>query len=808
MKKYTSFFLLLGLFCNYFIIAQNKPNPPKTLSPFFWVKSKDKNVESLPLKSTAADVNIAGVIADVKITQEYQNTGKVPIEAIYVFPASTKAAVYAMTMIVGTRKLVAKIEEKNKAKEIYELAKEEGKTASLLEQQNPNVFQMNVANILPNDKILVELRYTELLVPTESVYEFTLPTVVGPRYSETLQIEAKDNQKWVENPYLHAGEKPTYTFQVTTRINAGLPIQEVNCSTHKTNIDFLDKSSASVKLAKGETSGGNRDYIVRYRLAGNQVQSGLLLYESENAVASAEDKNYESGESEKFFLLMMQPPKTPQPTQIPPREYVFIVDVSGSMHGFPLEVSKTLLEKLISSLRPIDKFNVMLFESSNQMLSPESMVANKENIQKALDVLTNIRGNGGTRLMPALENAFNFKETQDFSRSFVVITDGYVTVEREAFELIRKKLNNANLFAFGIGSSVNRYLIEGMAHAGQGEPFFVNNQSEADEVGKKFINYIQNPVLTNIKVEYDGFEAYDVEPISIPDVFAERPIIIYGKYKGAKKGKIKLTGLSGYQKYEQIINISEASKENNQALPYLWARNKIMLLDDYQRLYPNEEQKTMVTNLGLKYNLLTEYTSFVAVDTEVRNKNGKNTSVKQPLPMPKGVSDNAIGKREYSQIKGTTSRNISRKKDIKRVSKTNSIAPSSNDGLELKENEVLTPQVAEEKPIVKSDPLEIKEIQPLEINQPTYYKGDEVFIQELIQTLQKEFKDIKGIFEIEMDITEKAEVENIKFLQFNGKEKWKKAIIKILKESKSKWQPKVIKGKPTKANKKIVFEIK
>ncbi|TAE72519.1 MAG: VWA domain-containing protein [Bacteroidetes bacterium] len=642
MKKISMMCLfILGFLLISSLKAQNNP-PKKTLSPFFWIKSKNKNVESLPLKSTSADVNIAGVIADVRITQEYQNTGKEPIEAVYIFPASTKAAVYAMMMTVGNRKLVAKIEEKNKARTDYEQAKAEGKTASLLEQQNPNVFQMNVANILPNDKILVELRYTELLVPTESVYEFVLPTVVGPRYSETLKVDATEGEKWVENPYSRQGKEPTYQFSVKTKINAGLLIQEIICETHKTNINFLDTQSAHILLDKSEKTGGNRDFIVKYRLAGSQVQSGLLLYEGENAVASADDKFRES-ESEKFFLLMMQPPKVPSLDQIPPREYVFIVDVSGSMHGFPLETSKILLNKLISNLRPTDKFNVMLFESSNKMLSPESMFANKENITKALNVLSNVSGGGGTSLMPALQNAFNFKETQNFSRSFIVITDGYVTVEREAFELIRTQLNKANLFAFGIGSSINRYLIEGMAHAGQGEPFFVINQNEAENIGQKFINYIQNPVLTNIKVEYEDFEAYDVEPVSIPDVFAERPIIVYGKFKNKPTGKIKLTGLSGNKIYSQTIDVKGAAKDNNQALQYLWARNKIMMLDDYQRLYPNEEQTKLITNLGLKYNLLTEYTSFIAIDSEVRNKEGKNIKVKQVLPLPAGVSDYSIG---------------------------------------------------------------------------------------------------------------------------------------------------------------------
>lgn len=350
---------------------------------------------------------------------------------------------------------------------------------------------------------------------------------------------------------------------------------------------------------------------------------------------------------------MMQPPKAPKLDQIPPREYVFIVDVSGSMRGFPLDVSKSVLKELIAGLRPTDRFNVMLFESSSQMMSEESLTATPENIKKAFQVIDQQRGGGGTRLLPALKNALAFKETKDFSRSFVVVTDGYVTVEREAFDLIRNSLNQANLFAFGIGSSVNRYLIEGMARAGMGEPFIVTQESEAKSVGERFRRYVQTPVLTNIQLDYGTFQAYDVEPLSIPDVFAERPIIVYGKYKGQPQGKITLKGLSGKQTYTQSVFVNQANRENNQALRYLWARKRIQTLDDYTNLaYNNDKQKIQaeVTKLGLKYNLLTQYTSFIAIDPEARNKEGDQTTVKQPLPLPQGVPNTAVGLKKSSTL--------------------------------------------------------------------------------------------------------------------------------------------------------------
>ena len=263
MKKWQIFFILTGfLWVAAAVSAIETPDTTdKTLSPYFLVLSDDPKSEQLPLKSTNADVNIAGVIADVTVVQVYQNQGNNPIEAVYVFPASTRAAVYAMKMTIGERVITAKIEERKAARQQYEQAKREGKSASLLEQQRPNVFQMNVANIMPGDIIKVEMRYTELLVPEGGVYEFVYPTVVGPRYSNQNAENAPDTENWVQNPYLHEGQSPPYTFDIDLTISAGLPIQEISCATHKTNIRYEQKDTAAISLDQGEKSGGNRDFI-------------------------------------------------------------------------------------------------------------------------------------------------------------------------------------------------------------------------------------------------------------------------------------------------------------------------------------------------------------------------------------------------------------------------------------------------------------------------------------------------------------------------------------------------------------------
>lgn len=626
----VSFFtLLLAIFLIAPGFAQEEESADKTLSPYFFVQSDDPEVDRLPLQSTSAEVNIAGVIADVKVTQVYKNEGNRPLEAIYVFPASTRAAVYGMTMTIAERVIIAKIKKREDAWREYDEAKQQGKSASLLEQHRPNVFQMSVANILPGDLIKVEMQYTELLVPTDKTYEFVYPTVVGPRYSNQPASTAPALEKWVENPYLHQGQAPTYDFDMKVTISTGLPIQKVYCTSHKVNVAYDGPATGTVTIDPSDNTGGNKDFILKYQLAGKKVESGILLYE---------------GEKENFFLLMIQPPERVKTASIPGREYVFIVDVSGSMHGFPLEISKNLLKDLIGNLRPTDTFNVLLFAGGSRMMSERSVPATPANIARAIQVIDNQQGGGGTGLLPALQRALSIAHNEDFSRSFVIVTDGYVTVEEKAFDLIRSNLGNANMFAFGIGSSVNRHLIEGMAHAGMGEPFMITKPEEAPAKAQSFRRLIQTPVLTNINISYDRFDTYDVEPVSIPDVLADRPIVLFGKWKGKPKGAVRLTGMTGEGAYGQIIDVKKLSaSDSNTALRYLWARHRIMLLSDYNNLAPNDDRIGEVTNLGLTYNLLTNYTSFVAIDSEVRNSDGQTTAVKQPLLLPEGVSDYAVG---------------------------------------------------------------------------------------------------------------------------------------------------------------------
>ena len=610
--------------------AQYDDDTDATLAPYFLIDGMDTATDSFPLKETNVSVNINGIFAETFVTQTYSNEGQEPINATYVFPASSRVTIHGMKMEIGDEIITAKIKEKEEARHDYEQAKSEGKSASLLEQQRPNVFTMDVANVMPGDIIRIELHYTEMITPTDGIYQFVFPTVAGPRYTSPSVPKSLKAETWIASPFLRLGDTPREKYNINVNLSAGVPITDLQCGSHKIDVAWDNQTSARISLSNPEEFAGNRDFILDYKLTGTEISSGLMLG---------------TGESENFFLLMVQPPERYTPETIPPREYIFILDVSGSMYGFPLDTSKELIRNLAGSLRESDRFNVILFSDSLIQMSPESVPATAENVQKASALIDNEEGGGGTELAPALETALAIPASPGAARSVIAITDGYISGEREIFDIIGRNIGTTNFFSFGIGSSVNRYLIDGIAKTGLGESFVVTDPSEAAATADRFRTYIQSPVLTDVQVTYDGFDVYDIEPPTLSTLFASRPIVLFGKWKGEPSGTIYITGKTGGRDYAEDIPVSAAIPlEANNIIQYLWARTRVERLTDYgitEDLQANAKKE--VTELGLRYSMMTPYTSFIAVTEKVRNTEGKSTDVKQPLPIPMNVSEWAIG---------------------------------------------------------------------------------------------------------------------------------------------------------------------
>ena len=602
----------------------------KPLSPYFLIEDAGGSAKQFPLKSTDIVVDVNGVIAGVTVIQRYENNGSRPVNGSYIFPASTRAAVHGMTMRIGNRVVRAMVKKREVAQQIFEQAKEEGKSASLLEQQRPNVFSMKVSNIMPGDVIEIELSYTEYIVPVEGIYEFVYPTVVGPRYPSGHRDGGPQSDEWVKNPYTKGDDAPASKWTISTIVSTGVPLRGLECTTHKTLISWEKESVARVELDDSEINGGNRDFILRYRLRGREIRSGLMLYE---------------GDHENFFLLTVQPPERVPVAEILPREYMFVVDVSGSMNGFPITTAKELLRDLIGHLRPDDRFNVLLFAGASELMAPVSVAATEKNLNRALQLIDRQQGGGGTELAPALTRALALPADEQYSRTVVIVTDGFISGEREVFSFIRGNLGTANIFPFGIGSSVNRYLIEGIARAGCGEPFIATDAASAGETATRFRRYIASPVLADISIDFDGFDAYGVEPQAFSDLFAQRPLVVFGKYHGSRpSGTITINGRSAGGPFKKEIKV-RASRPiaENSTLAYLWARTRIENLEDRIGTIDDSERENEITTLGLTYNLLTQNTSFVAVLDEKRNGGEKAQDVKQPLPLPQGVSEFAVG---------------------------------------------------------------------------------------------------------------------------------------------------------------------
>jgi Ca-activated chloride channel family protein len=344
---------------------------------------------------------------------------------------------------------------------------------------------MNVANVMPKDRIEVELDYSELLVPEDSVYEFVYPTVVGPRYAGGADPQ-KD--KWIANPYLQEGAKEPYRFDINVHLETGIPLKELVSPSHKVVVSYLSKASADVRLQ--ESGGGNKDYVLRYRLAGDKIESGVLLWKGEK------------GES--FFLAMLEPPQRPTARQIPPREYIFLMDVSGSMHGYPIETAQVLAKDLFGQLRPTDYFNVVTFSGGHTVLSPEgSLPATPGNVQTALDNFNRMRAQRRHRAGGGPARGLRHPQEGPGHLAQRGRGDRRLRGRRVADLQVRARAPQRGQLL-----RVRHRLLgqprphRGPARAGQGEPFVVLGPSNAKAEADKLKKYIESPVLAGIQASF------------------------------------------------------------------------------------------------------------------------------------------------------------------------------------------------------------------------------------------------------------------------------------------------------------------
>ncbi len=564
--------------------------------PYFKVLNRDADLDVLPLLLTTVDVNITGVVAEVHVSQYFKNDGKKPLEAQYVFPGSEAAAVHALTMEVNDRVVKAKMQKRQEARASYVAARAEGKTASLLEQGDPGLFTMNLANILPGDDIRVEMTYSERLQVENGVYRFSFPATARP----TVLAKGRGANAFTAHAAMG--------IDIVAHLNAPIDIASLHSLHHGVETDHLDARTVSVLLDPEETFDFAEDFVLEYSLQGRQISSGVQLYQEDDAG---------------YALMMLEPPATPASDEVLPREYVFVLDTSGSMDGLPIKNAKIVVSELLASLNSHEYFNLVTFAGGSELLSEQPLSANEDNIQRALERVDLQNGAGGTDLLSALKKIVEMPRIDGVSRSLVILTDGAISVAHDTLQLIREQVARQNVFVIGVNNRwVDVEAIEAIAKAGQGDSFIIENEDELQRVQSQFMDYVRHPLLTDVQLESLGFEAIDLQPARMADLFARRPLFVIARYDGTQRGSLRISGQSASGRFSQYFDLDGVpSRPQNASLKHLWAREKI---DSLGGGYDGGVNEAEITALGLQYNvLLSRHTSFVAVDQVVRNASGE-----------------------------------------------------------------------------------------------------------------------------------------------------------------------------------------
>lgn len=584
----------------------------------------------LPLRHTDVRAAIAGYISTVDVTQQFENPYDEKIEAVYLFPLPEKAAVNEFVMTIGERKIRGILREKEEAQRIYEDARAQGYRASLLVQHRPNIFEQKVANIEPGKRIDVNIRYFHTLAYEDGWYSFVFPTVVGPRYNPQgssnpvaalPRTDAAERAAGTAVRYLRPSERSAHDLGIAVDVDAGVAIEQIEAS-HEIATRRDGEQRAHVTLAAGSTM-PNRDFILKFRVAGDTIKSNLLTYTDART-------------QESYFTLLVYPPAASTKLERQNVEMVFVVDTSGSMSGQPIAQARDAIDAALDRLERGDTFQIMNFSTDVQQLAARPLPATADNIARARDYVRRLGGQGGTEMLSGIRAALGFPRDAERTRYVTFLTDGYIGNEAEILGEVQRTIGAARIFSFGVGDSVNRYLLDGLASEGRGAAAYLGLGDSASAVMEYYFERISRPALTDVAVDWGSLAARDVYPARLPDLFPGRPIIVTGKFDGSL-GDVRVRGRLGNETVG--FDVGAARETEQPALRSLWARLRIEDLARRQTSAGDVDgalaQAIRVT--ALEHGLMSAYTSFVAVDASERTAGERGTTVYQAVPVPNGV---------------------------------------------------------------------------------------------------------------------------------------------------------------------------
>ena len=583
----------------------------------------------LPLEHTAVEAAIKGYISTVEVNQRFANPFDTKIEAVYLFPLPEKSAVSEFLMVIGDRTIRGILREKEEAEAIYREARRQGYRASLLVQRRPNIFEQKVANIEPGKAIDIDITYFHTLAYKDGWYSFVFPTVVGPRYNPAGYPDPVDAVRRGRGTtgggtaveYLRPNERSGHDISIDVSIDAGVEIEDIKAS-HGVDVTRDGDQTAVVRL-ENENTIPNRDFVLDFRVAGETLKSNLLT-----------DSDPESGDG--YFTLMVIPPLDNNLIPRQAMELVFVIDCSGSMQGRPLHQAKEAVRVALDRLGSDDTFQIIRFSDRASQFGTKPVHASEGNLTGARRYLDAMQADGGTEMINGVRAALDFPHDTSRFRFVTFMTDGYIGNESDILRAVHERIGASRIFSFGVGNSVNRYLMERMADAGRGVVAYLGLDSSAREVMDDFFARVSRPALTDVAIDWGGMAVTDVYPAKLPDLFVGRPLVVTGKFTGDRK-PVRVLGTTGGER--RTLMTAEDAGGGGDSLARVWARLRIADLANRQTWAgdPYGELGDAIRNTALHYQLVSNYTSFVAVDSSMETSGDHGVTVRQAVPVPDGV---------------------------------------------------------------------------------------------------------------------------------------------------------------------------
>ncbi len=591
------------------------------------------------LLNTHVEMNISGLVARVSVRQEFRNEGADWLEGIYVFPLPDEAAVDHMRLHIGDRFIEGEIQENEQAKKTYEQAKQAGKKASLVQQHRANLFTTSVANVAPGELVVVEIEYLEDIRYEDGRFSIRFPMTLTPRYISGQGLPDKAGSGWsadtdrVPDASLITPPMVTNTrghsITLEANVNAGVPLELVASRYHPVSVS--EENGLYGVTLSGAQVAMDHDFELVWRPVPSAVPRAMAFTES-------------LGGRPYHLLMVMPPDDSKAPPLTMPREVIFIVDTSGSMHGVSISQAKRAVHLAIKALKPEDRFNVIEFNSVTNALYSQSVQANPTNIADALNFVKRLQANGGTEMRPALTRALDAPGFESHLRQVVFITDGSVGYEDEMFSMIEEKLGNARLFTVGIGSAPNSWFMRKAAEAGRGSYTLISALHEVREKMDTLFRKLEHPQVTGIEVQWPSGVIVDSYPATVPDLYLGEPVTVKarasGEYRPGDTVTISGNSVSGGWSAELPL----VSKTKSEGTGALWARARIAeLMNTERRRGASDETRADVIATAMEHHLVSKYTSLVAVDkTPARPAGDPLSSEQVPNLLPYGQSMNAI----------------------------------------------------------------------------------------------------------------------------------------------------------------------